>query len=117
MLSQLSTSPPAATTPASNGYDKSNRKKKKKTQRKHDPWKFVAPKNNEPHTKVQGKSTYHCCPKPHADGKPIWTMHKPEDHGNFKQRPALQPPSSEPPYLELREELRSMLALVEQDFS
>ena len=58
-LSQLSTSPSAAPAPASNGYVKSNRNKKKKTQRNHDPWKFVAPKNNEPYTKVQGKYTYH----------------------------------------------------------
>ena len=117
ILRQLSTSLPAAPEPASNGHDKSKRNNKKKTQRKHDPWKFVAPKNNEPHTKVQGKSTYHQCPKPHADGKPMGTVHKPEDHGTFKQRHAKQPPSSESPNLELQEQIRSMLSLTEQDFS
>ena len=44
-------------------------------------------------------------------------MHKQENHGNLKQRQSQQPPSSESPNLELREELRSMLVLAQQDFS
>ena len=94
-MSQLSASPPTSPSPASNGYDKAKRNNNNKTQRKYDPWKFVAAKSDEPHTKVQGKSTYHWCSKPHSDGKPMWTVHKTEDHGNFKQRHAQQPPSSE----------------------
>ena len=67
LLSQLTSSLPAKPAPSSNGYDKAKHNKKKKTQRKHDPWKFVAPKNNEPRAKVEGKSTYYWCPKTNVD--------------------------------------------------
>ena len=52
----------------------------KKQRCQHDPWKFEAPKEGEPKEKVMSGKTYHWCHKEHLDGKPMWALHKPEDH-------------------------------------
>ena len=96
---------------------KSNKRKKKKDNKKlnaKNKFKHVAPKASEPREKeANGKKCYYC-DKPHGpDSAPMWTLHKPEDHKEFKPKPK---PKEEDVELEFKDDLKSLLSAFKKDF-
>ena len=83
---------------------------------KHEakPWKHVAPKDGEPRIKVLDGKTFHFCHKPHdIEQKPMWYLHKPEDHKDWNPKST---PKEEDIKLEFNDDLKSLLSVLKKDF-
>ena len=109
LLDKLDNNNPKKTNPKK----KENKSKKKTNKPRQDKWKFDAPKEGEPKTKVVDGKTFYYCDKPHGrEGKPMWTMHKPSDHKDFKK----SKPKTSDVEIEATDELRSLLTTFKKDF-
>ena len=100
------------------GNDKSRKLNKQhkggKSKHEHKPWKHVAPKDGEPRSKVVDGKTFHFCHKPHGkEQKPMWSLHKPEDHEDWKPQST---PKEEDVKLEFNDDLKSLLSAFKKDF-
>ena len=97
-------------------FQKMNLEKSKNKENKRQPpsaWKMIAPKDGEPVQKEVNKKTYYWCPHEPFDRKPMWTLHKPEDHGKSKKKPSN---SDAAPKLELNDEMCSLFSTTKTDF-
>ena len=97
-------------------FQNMNSEKSKYKENKRQPpsaWKMIAPKDGEPVKKEVNKKTYYWCQHEHYDGKPMWTLHKPEDHGKPKKKPSNLDTA---PKLELNDEMRSLFSATKMDF-
>ena len=82
---------------------------------KNQGWKFKPSAEDEPtYKKVNGKMC-HWCPKPHFRGKPMWAIHKPEDH-SYSTYPVNTPKTKDNVDFQLQDKVCSLIAVVKQDF-
>ena len=94
-------------------------KKKKKNQKSfgYPDWKFVAPTDGVKTIKKNDR-TYHWRHHPHGrEGKPMWGVHKPSEHEGSNVEKKTTPNSESSVELELADDLRSLLATIQSDFS